>query len=116
MNDADPKTPPHEQNSETDLVLRAKYVEYCSAQVAEHLLLLSPDEIYLLAEEAHRLQGGKGEPTYERMVHLATTGVSRCLALPPFDAWAEDYARNPAQYEAHFLGLWESDLKEGLDP
>ena len=74
MNDADPKTPPHEQNSETDLVLRAKYVEYCSAQVAEHLLLLSPDEIYLLAEEAHRLQGGKGEPTYERMVHLPPPG------------------------------------------
>ncbi len=115
MSDADPKTPPQEQEDEPDVVLRAKYLEYCSAQVAEHLLLLSPDEIYVLAEEAHRLEGGQGEPTYERMVHLATSGVSRRLALPPYDAWAEDYARNPAQYEAHFLGLWESDLKEALD-
>ncbi|MCH7889995.1 MAG: hypothetical protein IH921_00690 [Gemmatimonadetes bacterium] len=55
------------------------------------------------------------EPTDERMVHLATAGVSRRLALPPFDAWAEDYARNPAQYEAQFLGLWESELGEALD-
>ena len=115
MSDADPNIPPQRQEGATDVVLRAKYLEYCSAQVAEHLLLLSPDEIYLLAEEAHRLEGGRGKPTYERMVHLATSGVSRRLALPPFDSWAEDYARNPAQYEAQFLGLWESELREALD-
>ena len=115
VSDADPKTPPHGQDTEADSVLQAKYLEYCSAQVAEHLLLLSPDEIYLLAEEAHRLERGEGEPTYEHMVHLATAGVARRLALPHFDAWAEDYARNPAQYEAQFLGLWESDLREALD-
>ena len=115
MSDADPKTPPLEDDDGAESVLRAKYLEYCSAQVAEHLLLLSPDEIYLLAQEAHRLDGGRDEPTYERMVHLATSGVSRRLALPPFDAWAEDYARNPARYEDHFLGLWKSELREGLD-
>ena len=115
MSDADAKIPPHRQEDETDVVLRAKYMEYCSAQVAEHLLLLSPDEIYLLAEEAHRLEGGEGKPTYEGMVRLATSGVSRRLALPPFDAWAQDYARNPAQYEAQFLGLWESELRDALD-
>jgi hypothetical protein len=116
VSDADANIPPHPKEGETDLVLRAKYMEYCSGQVAEHLLLLTPDEIYLLAEEAHRLEGGEGNPTYEGMVRLATSGVSRRLALPPFDDWAQDYARNPAQYEAQFLGLWESELRETLDP
>ena len=115
MSNADPKSPPSDRDREAESVLRAKYLEYCSAQVAEHLLLLSPDEIYVLAQEAHRLDGGGDEPTYERMVHLATSGVSRRLALPPFDAWAEDYARNPAQYEDQFLGLWKSELREPLD-
>jgi len=115
VSDADAKIPPHRQGDETDVGLRAKYMEYCSAQVAEHLLLLSPDEIYLLAEEAHRLEGGEGEPTYEGMVRLATSGVSRRLALPSFDAWAQEYARNPVEYEAQFLGLWESELREALD-
>jgi len=80
VGDADPKTPPPEHVGETETVLRAKYLEYCSAQVAEHLLLLSPDEIYLLADEAHRLNGGQGKPSYERMVHLATAGVSASRA------------------------------------
>ncbi len=115
MSDTDPKISPQEPGSETDSVLRAKYLEYCSAQVAENLLLLSPDEIYLLAEEARGLEGGRSEPMYEHMVHLATAGISRRLALPSFETWAEDYARNPAQYEAQFLGLWEGEVKEALD-
>ena len=33
-------------------VLRAKYHDYCSAQVADLLVYMSPDEIYLLAHRA----------------------------------------------------------------
>jgi hypothetical protein len=35
-------------------ILRAKYLDYCSAQLADLLLYLSPDEIYLVAEKAAR--------------------------------------------------------------
>ena len=116
MSDADPKIFPDGPDGEADSVLRAKYLDYCSAQIAEHLLALSPDEIYLLAEEARGVdEEGQGEPLYEHMVRLATAGISRRLGLPSFEAWAKDYARDPLRYEAQFLGLWESDAKEALD-
>ena len=38
-------------NSE-DAILRAKYLDWCSARIAERFLALSPDEIYQLAERA----------------------------------------------------------------
>ena len=110
MNDADSNTVPNGQDSDKHLVLRAKYLEYCSAQIAEHLLLLSPDEIYMLAEESDCMHIGDSELTYERMVSLATIVVSKNLSLPPFDIWVEDYVRDPDQYEDQFLGLWESEV------
>ena len=38
--------------SKNDRILRAKYLDWCSAQVAESFLALTPDEIYELAEKA----------------------------------------------------------------
>mgnify|MGYP000535902863 CR=1 FL=1 len=49
-------------------VLRAKYHDYCSAQVADLLVYMSPDEIYLLAHRAYREEGGAGEISYVEMV------------------------------------------------
>ncbi len=97
------------ESIEPEAVLRAKYLDYCSAQVADLLLLLSPDEIYVLAQEAHRKGGRPGELSYGRMVQLATASVSRRAVLPPFDVWAEDYQRNPERYEAYLMGLWRSE-------
>lgn len=41
-------------------VLRAKYLDWCSARVADHFLRLSPDEIYELAH--YQPDDGSGEP------------------------------------------------------
>ena len=115
MSDARPKKP---QKGSTDLaerVLRAKYLEYCSSQVAEHLLLLSPDEIYVLAREALRAGGQQSEPSYEQMVRLATEGVAQRLTLPPFEQWADEYKRDPARYDDQLIGLWESELDDVPD-
>lgn len=35
-----------------DAILRAKYLDWCSARIAERFLALSPDEIYQIAERA----------------------------------------------------------------
>jgi hypothetical protein len=35
-----------------DTILRAKYLDWCSARIAERFVALSPDEIYQLAERA----------------------------------------------------------------
>lgn len=90
-------------------VLRAKYLDYCSAQVADLLLYLSPDEIYLLAQRAHRERGGGGDISYVEMVNIATDWLSARVALPPFDLWMEDYRAHPDLYEEYFMGLWESE-------
>ena len=91
-------------------VLRAKYLDYCSAQVADLLLFLSPDEIYLLAQRAAQEHGDPGEISYMRMVQVATGWFSEKIALPPFEVWVQDYLAHPDRYEEYFLGLWESEL------
>jgi hypothetical protein len=92
-------------------VLRAKYLDYCSSQVADLLLYLSPDEIYLLAQRAHRERGGEGDLSYTEMVHHATDWLADRLALPPFEVWVEDYLEHPEEYEEYFMGLWESEAE-----
>ena len=91
-------------------VLRAKYLDYCSAQVADLLLFLTPDEIYLIAQRAARERGDADELSYTRMVQVATEWLSRKITLPPFEIWVEDYLAHPDRYEEYFMGLWESEL------
>lgn len=96
-------------------VLRAKYLDYCSAQVADLLLYLSPDEIYLLAQRAFREEGGQGDITYIEMVRVATDWLSRKVVLPPFEVWLIDYRAHPDLYEEYFMGLWESEVEAPAD-
>jgi len=96
-------------------ILRAKYLDYCSAQVADILLLLSPDEMYVLAQEAAREVGASGDLGYVRIVELATGRVSRKLALPPFEVWVQDYRLDPGRYDQYLMGLWESEPKGAPD-
>ena len=96
---------------EPETVLRAKYLDYCSAQVADILLLLSPDEMYVLAQDAAREAGVVESFGYEQIVDLATERVSRKLALPPFETWVRDYEADPGRYDEYLMGLWETELR-----
>ncbi|TVP43933.1 MAG: hypothetical protein EA350_12720, partial [Gemmatimonadales bacterium] len=94
-----------------DPVLRAKYLDFCSARVAEALLSLSPDEMFLLAEDAAR-EASTPHPVplgYEDMVRLATERLSRRIDLPSFAAFREAYRKDPTSFDREMLGLWESD-------
>ena len=102
--------PADRRGTEPEEILKAKYLDYCSAQVADILLLLTPDEMFVLAQDAARESGRSGELGYEEIVTLATERVSRKLALPPFDAWAIDYRDNPERYDQYIMGFWESEL------
>jgi hypothetical protein len=92
-------------------LLRAKYLDYCSAQIADLLVYLSADEIYLIAHQAR-----SGEPAeraslgYSEMVQVATEWLARRIALPPFDVWVEDYVANPGRYDDYLMGLWRAEL------
>jgi hypothetical protein len=90
-------------------VLRAKYHDYCSAQIADLLIYMSPDEIYLLAQRASREDGRKSDTSYMETVLVATEWLSRRVALPPFELWLEDYREHPERYEEYFMGLWKSE-------
>lgn len=93
---------------DTEAVLRAKYLDYCSAQVAEVLLRLSPDEIFVMAQEAAKARGEDEALSYDAMVQMATVRIYRQLDLPTFEAWAVRYREDPARFESEILGLWES--------
>ena len=101
--------------NEPEKVLRAKYLDYCSAQVADILLLLTPDEIYVLAQEAVGEAGTPEDMGYARIVELATGRVFKKLALPPFEVWVQDYRSHPGRYDQYLMGLWESELRDSLD-
>ena len=96
---------------DTPEILKAKYFDYCSAQLADLLLYLSPDEIYLIARRADQDSGEERSYTYEQTVRLATEWLSGKVVLPPFEVWAEDYQANPERYEEYLMGLWESEVE-----
>lgn len=101
--------------SENREVLRAKYLDYCSAKVAETLLGLSADQIYLLAQEAADTSRSResGEFSYGDAVRLATKRIAAQLSLPPFELWVAAYQEDPARFEGDLLGLWESEVEAG---
>ena len=111
MTESGNRTPPPEQRGgEPEEVLRAKYLDYCSAQVADILLLLSPDEMFVLAQDAARDSDAPEDLSYEEIVALATERVSRKLALPPFETWVLDYRTHPERYDQYLMGLWEAEV------
>lgn len=96
-------------------LLRAKFLDYCSARVAEALLALTPDEMYLLALDVAR---GSGVPdssppsSYDEIVRLATERITKRVELPTFEVFATAYAQDPERVEAELLGLWRSESEE----
>jgi hypothetical protein len=99
-------------------VLRAKYLDWCSSQVADHFLALSPDEIFELAERAAQTdEGVGGHPlsaswtedlsNYRLVVERVTGVLADQLDLPSFEAWLEMYRQDPAAVDAELLGFWK---------
>jgi hypothetical protein len=104
-------------------VKRAKYLDWCSAQVADHFLALSPDEIFELAERATEedpetssrslstsASGADELTSYRAVVERVTWVLARDLELPSFAEWLELYERDPEAIEAQLLGFWKDSL------
>jgi hypothetical protein len=107
---ADPPGPAGEDREESEAILKAKYLDYCSAQLADLLLYLTPDEIFLVAQKASHESGASRSISYMDMMQVATQWLSSRIVLPPFEIWVDDYREHPDRYEAYFMGLWESDV------
>lgn len=99
---------PEAEDPAADPVLRAKYHDFCSAQVTEVFLSLSDERIYALVEEAAREENlQSGTLGFRAMVRLATRRLRESVPLPDFRTWAEDYRSNPERYDAYLMGLWQ---------
>ena len=119
--------------------LRAKYLDWCSARLADQFLALSPDEIYELAERASHgrepdagavvASGASGAertgandwPTPEFTVdtwrepenfRVLVARVAEVLAdtLPTFEEWSRAYQESPEQFDVELLGFWKENL------
>ena len=88
-------------------VLRDKYLDFCSAQIAEIFLSLSDERIYELVEEAAREANlSPGSLGFDAMVKIVTAKLRESVPLPDLETWIEDYTANPDHYEHLLLGLW----------
>lgn len=96
--------------AEVDPVLRAKYLDYCSARISEVFLSLSDERTYQLMEEAAR-EGGlsAGSLSFQEMMRLVTRKLQRSVPLPDLETWVREYEEAPERYDALLLGLWEEE-------
>ncbi len=94
-------------------ILRAKYLDWCSARVADRFLALTPDQIYDLAHvsgsglSVGSEDGAHGAVSYRELVARVTEVLAARLGLPSYEAWLAEYERSPEQFEAELLGLWK---------
>lgn len=103
-------------------MLRAKYLDWCSAQIADRFLSLSPDEIFELAERASQrtgLNSGAALSTsladgdlssYRAVVEQVTEVLARELELPSLIEWQKMYESDPAAIDEQLLGFWREKL------
>ena len=98
-------------------IIRAKYLDWCSARIAERFLQLTPEEIYELADSASRddseslrgavvVSGGSEEMPFRWMVGRVTEALAVSLRLPTLEEWRTGYREAPERYDSELLGFW----------
>lgn len=94
-------------------ILKAKYADFCSAQITEVFLSLSDERIYdLVREEARSQRLGEGSLGFRTMVRLATQRLRDSVPLPDYETWKEEYRADPERYDRYLLGLWKHLVAE----
>ena len=95
-------------DDQIDEVLRAKYLDFCSARLTEVFLSLSEERIYRLVEEAAREANLQvGTLNFQTMVRLVTQKLEESVPLPDLETWAREYTADPERFDEHLLGLWK---------
>ncbi len=95
-------------DDQIDEVLRAKYLDFCSARLTEVFLSLSEERIYRLVEEAAREANLQvGTLNFQTMVRLVTQKLEESVPLPDLETWAREYTADPERFDKHLLGLWK---------
>jgi len=113
-----------------DRVLRAKYLDWCSARLAERFLRLTPDEIYELAQKASHAEAATArdvsasvsrnesldaKESFRSIVEQVTEVLASTLPLPTFDDWLSAYRESPDRFDRELLGFWKERSEPGRD-
>lgn len=126
----------------SERVLRAKYLDWCSARVADRFLALTPDEIYELAEEATQGQPDSAGPRaslssfsavnghevdwrsaldpsiatreaeFRALVAKVTEVLADRIGLPTFEEWSTAYQESPSDFDSDLLGFWKEEVSD----
>lgn len=109
---------------EFDRTRRAKYLDWCSARLAERFLDLTPEQIYQLARpEEARLSSESGGarrmtlplPThqdYRTLVQRVTDVLLERTPLPTYEQWSAAYDETPERFDVELLGFWKEAVGE----
>lgn len=113
-NEPSAESEPGREGPDADSVLRAKYADFCSAQLTEVFLSLSDERIYEIVQEEAKAQNVSAAAIgFRAMVRLATKRLRESVPLPDFETWKRDYEADPERYDRYLLGLWRQ-LTEGV--
>lgn len=99
--------------------LRFRYLDWCSARVAERFQELSLDEIWERAQLAERSLQRQSlppaslpspsappeNPGYLDLVRLLSVQLADELGLPSFEEWSEEYQRDPHAFHGEMIGF-----------
>lgn len=100
---------PRKPVAESEEVLRAKYLDYCSARLCDVFMELEEERVFELARLAEERAGVvQGALSFKQIADLLVEKLMDDLALPDFAAWAEAYQENPEQFDPYLLGLWKT--------
>ena len=95
-----------------DPIVRAKYLDYCSARISEVFLSLTDERIYELVEEAAKeAELMVGSLSFQEMMRLVTRKLQHSIPLPDLETWSADYAEDPSRFDPYLLGLWKSAVE-----
>ncbi len=98
-------------NADSEEVLRAKYLDYCSARVCDVFMELEEERVFELARAAEERAGVPlGALSLKDLTSLLVEQLLGDMALPDFENWAEEYREHPEEYDPYLLGLWKLGL------
>ena len=102
--------------------LRAKYLDWCSARIAERFLDLGPEEIWKLAHPEDSQDSDAPPPSlpdpteesYRALVQRVTESLLGRMSLPTLEQWSAAYRESPDRFDAELLGFWKESVgREG---
>jgi hypothetical protein len=98
--------------------LRAKYLDWCSARIAEQIERMSADDMFALSRDVQAPPSGTegahvvgGTMDYAELLKKVTFRMAEDLGLPDFGDWIEMYRQDPDSYERDLLGFTLEDRR-----